>query len=83
MTLGDGLERDSGLRSSYDRSGRLYLHGAYYFDEPDDGIDLGFLGLLLLLVTIFYMIAFSFLVAASTKGLDIPRRVGSNFIESL
>ena len=35
------------------------------------GIDQGFLGLILLLVTIFYMISFSFLVAASTKGLDI------------
>lgn len=39
--------------------------------DSEYGIDQGFLGLMLLLTTIFYLVAFSFLVAASTKGLDI------------
>lgn len=34
-------------------------------------IDHGFLGLILLLTLIFYLISFSFLVAASAKGIDI------------
>jgi len=34
-------------------------------------IDHGFLGLILLLSLIFFLIAFSFLVAASAKGIDI------------
>jgi hypothetical protein len=39
--------------------------------DSEYGIDQGFLGLILLLTTIFYLIGFSFLVAASTKGVDI------------
>ena len=39
--------------------------------DTEYGIDQGFLGLILMLTTIFYLVAFSFLVAASTKGLDI------------
>jgi hypothetical protein len=39
--------------------------------REEEHIDHGFLGLMLLLVTIFYLIAFSFLVAASSSGLDI------------
>jgi FtsH-binding integral membrane protein len=34
-------------------------------------IDHGFLGLILLLTLIFFLIAFSFLVAASAQGVDI------------
>ncbi len=34
-------------------------------------VDLGFLGLILLLETIFFLVAFSFLVAASTKGIEV------------
>jgi len=42
-----------------------------------DGIDMGFLGLILLLTTIFYLVAFSFLVAASARGLDVKIMVGA------
>jgi hypothetical protein len=34
-------------------------------------IDIGFLGLMFLLMMIFFLVGFSFLVAASAKGLDI------------
>jgi FtsH-binding integral membrane protein len=43
---------------------------AYTATESDE-VDLGFLGLLLLLVTILHLVGFSFVVAASTKGLDV------------
>ena len=45
--------------------------------DTDYGIDQGFLGLIVLLTTIFYLIGFSFLVAASTKGLDIKLLVAA------
>jgi hypothetical protein len=48
----------------------FFCHSAF-FDKTDQGIDTGFLGLILILVTILYLVAFSFLVAASAKGLDI------------
>jgi hypothetical protein len=54
----------------------LFLHSAFAKNQ-ENTIDLGFLGLIVLLVTIFYMIAFSFLVAASTKGLDIKLLVAA------
>jgi hypothetical protein len=37
--------------------------------EPE--IDLGWLGLMFLLIIIFFLIAFSFLVAAATPGIEI------------
>jgi|SRR5712692_8078553 len=43
--------------------------------EKKSGIDQGFLGLILLLCTIFYLLGFSFLVAASVKGMDIKLAV--------
>ena len=49
----------------------LFLCHSAFFDEEDQGIDTGFLGLILMLVTILYLVAFSFLVAASAKGIDI------------
>jgi hypothetical protein len=48
----------------------FFCHSAF-FDKEDQGIDTGFLGLILILVTILYLVAFSFLVAASAKGIDI------------
>jgi hypothetical protein len=48
----------------------FFCHSAF-FDKEDQGIDTGFLGLILLLVTILYLVAFSFLIAASAKGLDV------------
>lgn len=48
----------------------FFCHSAF-FDKDDQGIDTGFLGLILMLVTILYSVAFSFLVAASAKGIDI------------
>ncbi len=49
----------------------FFWHSAYHAKTEEEALDLGFLGLILLLVTIFYLVAFSFLVAASTRGLDI------------
>lgn len=39
-------------------------------------VDKGYIGLILLLVIIFFLIAFSFLVAASTSGISIKIAVG-------
>jgi hypothetical protein len=49
----------------------LFFYHSAFIDKTDQGIDAGFLGLILLLVTIFYLVGFSFLVAASAKGLDV------------
>ena len=54
----------------------FFCHSAF-FDEKDEGIDTGFLGLILMLVTILYLVAFSFLVAASAKGIDIKIMVAA------
>ena len=35
------------------------------------GIDHGFLGLMFLLTLVFFLVAYSFLVAASVRGFDI------------
>jgi hypothetical protein len=48
----------------------FFCHSAF-FDKIEQGMDAGFLGLILLLVTIFYLVGFSFLIAASAKGLDV------------
>ncbi len=48
----------------------FFWHSAYH-DDKKEGLDLGFLGLILLLETIFFLVAFSFLVAASTKGIEV------------
>jgi hypothetical protein len=48
------------------------LHfAAHIWRDSEYGIDSGFLGLIFLLNSIFFLIAFSFLVAASVQGLDI------------
>jgi hypothetical protein len=39
-------------------------------------VDKGYIGLILLLVIIFFLIAFSFLVAAATPGISIKVAVG-------
>jgi hypothetical protein len=44
--------------------------------DRETGIDTGFLGLIVLLCSIFYLIAFSFLIAVSVKGLDAKLAVG-------
>jgi hypothetical protein len=49
----------------------------YTGDRGEASIDQGFLGLILLLTSIFYLIGFSFLVAASTKGVDIKLMVAA------
>jgi hypothetical protein len=54
----------------------FFCHSAFFDKDAqgeieDQGIDTGFIGLILLLVTILYLVAFSFLVAASAKGIDI------------
>lgn len=43
-------------------------------------IDLGYLGLIFMLTVIFYLIAFSFLIAASTPGISI--KVAVAFIDA-
>ncbi|WP_396604517.1 hypothetical protein ACFLEY_03835 [Bradyrhizobium sp. YCK136] len=55
----------------------FFWYSAYHAETEQDALDLGFLGLILLLVTIFYLVAFSFLVAASTKGLDVKLLVAA------
>lgn len=55
----------------------FFRYSAYHAETEEDAIDLGFVGLILLLVTILYLVAFSFLVAASTKGLDIKLLVAA------
>ncbi|MDI3567112.1 hypothetical protein [Bradyrhizobium sp. Arg816] len=55
----------------------FFWYSAFHAETEEDAIDAGFLGLMLLLVTIFYLVAFSFLVAASTKGLDIKLLVAT------
>jgi hypothetical protein len=45
--------------------------------ETNFGIGQGFLGLTLLLVTIFYFVMFSFLIAASVKGIDVKLMFGA------
>ncbi|MCA1430216.1 hypothetical protein I6F29_30475 [Bradyrhizobium sp. NBAIM16] len=55
----------------------FFWYSAYHAETEQDALDLGFLGLILLLVTIFYLVAFSFLVAASAKGLDVKLLVAA------
>ncbi|MET4181729.1 bacteriorhodopsin [Bradyrhizobium sp. JR7.2] len=55
----------------------FFWYSAYHAETEQDALDLGFLGLILLLVTIFYLVAFSFLVAASARGLDVKLLVAA------
>ncbi|MFK4582889.1 hypothetical protein [Bradyrhizobium ottawaense] len=55
----------------------FFWYSAYHAENESEALDLGFLGLILLLVTIFYLVAFSFLVAASAKGLDVKLLVAA------
>ncbi|WP_051380638.1 hypothetical protein [Bradyrhizobium sp. WSM1743] len=55
----------------------FFWYSAYHAEDESEALDLGFLGLILLLVTIFYLVAFSFLVAASAKGLDVKLLVAA------